>query len=359
MHNLRTGLLLKTSQWANEGNKIIRIQNLTGTSTEYNYTPFSEELGRYIVKNGDLLISWSGTLGFYIWNGSDAYLNQHIFNVKTNSIILKKYLYFLGEIIVCDMRKLVHGGTMQHITKEYFEDIKIPLPPLSVQRQIVDELEGYQRIVDGAMVVVDSYKPSIPLSIVGEVKMLEDIALFRPSKQEIENMDKDTLVSFVPMADLNSHHISFSAKQTKAINKVYSGFTYFKNGDLLLAKITPCFENGKSGIARNLTNGIGFGSTEYIVMRADTNAVYPEWIYYHINSPEFLRLGKGFMSGTAGQQRVDINFVKEYSIVVPPLEHQRRVLDQIETEQKLIEPSKELVKVFTQKIHDRINELFD
>lgn len=69
----------------------------------------------------------------------------------------------------------------------------------------------------------------------------------------------------------------------------------------MLAKITPCFENGKAGIAQNLKNGVGFGSTEYIVIRANTDIVYPEWIYYHINSPEFLSQGKGFMTGTAGK----------------------------------------------------------
>jgi len=86
--------------------------------------------------------------------------------------------------------------------------------------------------------------------------------------------------------------------------------------------------------------------------------VYPEWIYYHINSPEFLSQGKGYMTGTAGQQRVDINFVKGYSIIVPPLVEQRRILDAIEAEQALIEPSKQLIEVFTKKIQDKINEIF-
>ena len=64
-----------------------------------------------------------------------------------------------------------------------------------------------------------------------------------------------------------------------------------KGKDILLAKITPCFENGKAGIAHNLKNGIGFGSTEYIVIRADESVVYPEWIFYYINTREFINMG--------------------------------------------------------------------
>ena len=80
----------------------------------------------------------------------------------------------------------------------------------------------------------------------------------------------------------------FESKETRKLEDVSTGFTYFKNNDMLLAKITPCFENGKAGIARNLKNGIGFGSTEYIVIRADNSVVYPEWIFYHINTCEFI-----------------------------------------------------------------------
>ena len=108
----------------------------------------------------------------------------------------------------------------------------------------------------------------------------------------------------------------------------------------------------------NANESIGFGSTEYIGIRANTSLVYPEWIFYHINTPEFIDGGKSFMTGTAGQQRVDINYVKQYRIPVPSLEEQKKILDQIRYEQSLIEPSKQLIKVFTQKIETRIKEVW-
>ena len=137
-----------------------------------------------------------------------------------------------------------------------------------------------------------------------------------------------------------------------------TGFTYFRDNDVLLAKITPCFENGKAGIARNLKNGIGFGSTEFIVIRADKSVVDPEWIFYHINTHEFIDGGKAFMTGTAGQQRIDLNYVKQYKIPVPAMEEQQRILDGIHREQALIEPSKEIIKTFSEKIASRIKEIW-
>ena len=181
----------------------------------------------------------------------------------------------------------------------------------------------------------------------------------KPSKDEVRGLPETTKVSFVPMADINMNSEFFVAKEERQISEVLSGFTYFKDDDILLAKITPCFENGKAGIARNLTNGVGFGSTEYIVIRANTDVVYPEWIYYHINSTDFILEGKNYMTGTAGQQRVDINYVKQYSIPVPALEVQKEVLDKIKNEQELVKPAKDMIVVFTQKIKDRIKDIWE
>ena len=160
------------------------------------------------------------------------------------------------------------------------------------------------------------------------------------------------------MAAVNIFNASFAVTEERMLGDVMSGFTYFRDDDVLLAKITPCFENGKAGIARNLKNGIGFGSTEYIVIRANPEVVYPEWIFYHINTAEFIDGGKSFMTGTAGQQRIDINYVKQYQIPVPSLEEQKQVLDQIHYEQSLIEPSKRLTEVFSTKIESRIKEIW-
>ena len=99
-----------------------------------------------------------------------------------------------------------------------------------------------------------------------ELKPLKEVCQIRPPKREAkETLDQNDLVSFVPMKVLGENKKSFSVEENKKLSEVSSSYTYFKNNDVLLAKITPCFENGKLGIAKDLTNGIGFGSSEYIV----------------------------------------------------------------------------------------------
>jgi restriction endonuclease S subunit len=296
----------------------------------------------------------------YIASDTNYFAGGFMGIIRTNpDVCLSKWLYYYFRFSPeyrNEIKTLTQGANINNIGGT-INTMKIPIPSLEVQQQIIDELDGYQRIIDGAR-MIDNYKPIIPYNVIGDMKKLEDIAEFNPSKEEVKTLADDTLVSFVPMADINTHKASFAVKEEKTIKELLSGFTFFKDNDVLLAKINPCFENGKSGIARNLKNGSGFGSTEFIVIRANTDIVYPEWIYHHINSNEFLDDGKSFMTGTAGQQRIDINYVKSYRIVVPPLAEQRRILDDIQAQQALIEPSKQLIDVFTNKMQNRIKEIW-
>ena len=159
------------------------------------------------------------------------------------------------------------------------------------------------------------------------------------------------------MVDLNEHDIEFTAKTIRPYFEVKKGFTYFEDGDVLLAKITPCFENGKAGIARGLKNGVGFGSTEYIVIRTDNEKVRSEWIYYFINSPEFLELGASNMTGSAGQRRVPLDFVRNYKIPVPTIEDQDIILEHIAEQRKLITPLRSLVKNLRSQMQSKIDTL--
>jgi type I restriction enzyme M protein len=155
------GFAFKPDDWGDSGIPIIRIQNLTGSSNSINYTLRSDVPEKYIVNYGDLLISWSATIGFYFWKGPTAYLNQHIFKVVPTEKVLSSYLFHMGGKISEVIRSKVHGNTMQHITRGLFEEIEIPLPPIEVQEQIVAELDGYAAIIEGAKKIVENWKPRI------------------------------------------------------------------------------------------------------------------------------------------------------------------------------------------------------
>lgn len=128
------------SEWEDEGRPIIRIQNLTGTGDTVNrYSGEVDE--KHIIRDGDLLISWSATIGAHIYHGEEAALNQHIFKVNTRECINKKFLYYLTKSYVDELEKKAQGTGMKHITKGKFEESEIPLPPLPEQERIVAKIE--------------------------------------------------------------------------------------------------------------------------------------------------------------------------------------------------------------------------
>ena len=171
---------------------------------------------------------------------------------------------------------------------------------------------------------------------------LKDICEINPSKREALAMPSNTLVSFVPMSDLGEHRITFLPKETRSIGELGTSYTYFADGDVLLAKVTPCFENGKAGIAKNLSKGIGFGSSEFYVFRPN-NKVLAEYIYFCVTDSAFREKAIAQMTGTGGLQRVPKSFVKEYSIPLPPLEIQKQIVAEIAGYQKVLDGARTVV----------------
>jgi type I restriction enzyme M protein len=164
---------------------------------------------------------------------------------------------------------------------------------------------------------------------------LAELCEINPRKSQLPELKQDTRVSFVPMSDINEHRIGFQPSEEKLLSEVTSSYTYFEDNDVLFAKVTPCFENGKAGIARNLLNGIGFGSSEFYVLRS-TPKVLPEWIYFCIMHPLFRDAAIAQMTGTGGLQRVPRGFVENFKIPLPPLEMQKEIVAEIEGYQKVI-----------------------
>ena len=254
------------------------------------------------------------------------------------------------------MVSLASGGTFKEISKSNFLTLSIPLPPLTIQEQIVAELDSYQKIIEGARQVVKNYKPTIRNNSHWETARLGDICELNPRKSEVKDFEGN--VSFVPMAMVSETYMYFSVQEQKPLKEVYSGYTYFRDDDVLLAKVTPCFENGKSGLAKNLENGIGFGSSEFFVLRANPDRVLPEYIYYIINSNRFISEGTPQMTGTGGLRRLTKDFVLNYPVSLPPLDEQRKIVNQTEEEIAIVEQNKRLIEIFEKKISDKISEVW-
>ena len=158
--------------------------------------------------------------------------------------------------------------------------------------------------------------------------LINDVFIINPSKKTIRDiLDDNDNVSFVPMEDLGILKKDLNLKKEKKLKEVISNYTYFADGDLLLAKITPCFENGKMGIANNLKNGVGFGSSEYIVFRSK-GQILAEYIFYFLSRQSFRDIGKRNMSGTVGHKRLEKEFVHNHQIFYPELvSEQKRIVE--------------------------------
>ena len=152
--------------------------------------------------------------------------------------------------------------------------------------------------------------------------LLSDVCEINPRIDS--GISDDAECSFVPMEYVDDVSGTIANTSIRRVGDVKKGYTFFKNDDVIFAKITPCMENGKCAIGKNLKNGIAFGSTEYHVVRAKEEII-PEWIYHFLRQEKVRQQAKGWFRGTAGQQRVPATFLEELKIPLPPLTEQKRI----------------------------------
>jgi len=197
-------------------------------------------------------------------------------------------------------------------------------------------------------------------------KRLKWSAMLNPSKREVHtSLTGDTLVTFLPMERVGTDG-SIDAREVIPASKVWNGFTYFRREDVLVAKITPCFENGKGASLVSLPTEVGFGSTEFHVIRAKSSML-PKYLYRMTTLEEFRSSGADAMTGAAGQQRVPLHFIANFSIAAPPLPEQAaivRFLDHYDRKiRRYIRAKQKLIKLLEEQkqaiIHRAVTRGFD
>jgi len=138
----------------------------------------------------------------------------------------------------------------------------------------------------------------------------------------------DSIASFIPMNCVPIGLLDTHASEQRRWSEIKTGFTHFGEGDVGVAKITPCFENGKSTVFRNLTNGIGAGTTELHIVRP-LGGVLPDYLLLFVKSPYFLRGGEAVMTGTAGQKRLPRSYFEGVPFPLPPIPEQGRIVARV------------------------------
>jgi type I restriction enzyme S subunit len=174
--------------------------------------------------------------------------------------------------------------------------------------------------------IVERMLERFPVAPPARMATLGEVCEINPRLPKDHGLRDDSEVAFVPMAAVNEISADIARRLTRPFGEVRRGYTPFAEGDVLFAKISPCMENGKVAVARDLAGGLGFGSTEFHVLRA-REAVLPEWVYYFLRQKRFRNAARRSLTGTAGQQRVPAAHMAGAAIPVPELDHQHRVVE--------------------------------
>jgi type I restriction enzyme S subunit len=282
-----------------------------------------------------------------------------------NNILNTKYFKYLIDSLYGKslLDKIISGTTQKKFNKTGFRNLEIPLPPLAEQDRIVAKLDAAFTEIDGAIegskkqeteVLKYGYRAITNtlknLANIYSSKPLNDVVIIQPKKKlALEKISESDDVSFMGMKELGIEQKYTEAINTKPLNEVFKSYQYFEENDVVFAKITPCYQNGKLGIMKNLKNGIGFGSSEFVVLRPNSE-VHSEYIYYCLLDETFRKNGTKNMSGAVGHKRVTKDYYFNYQIAVPPLSMQIECIKEFDEIWKHAE-------IISKLKHKKINEL--
>ncbi len=309
-----------------------------------------------IIPQNSTAVCCIGSIGKCGYLEIEGTTNQQINSAipKFNSLYL---FYFMNsDIFIKQLWSKSSATTISIVNKTKMESCYFPLAPLLEQQRIVTRIENLFTKLDEAkekaQSVIDGFElrksAILHKAFTGELTeqwrkkhgvgleswisvFLSDVCKVNPKKLDTKNLPDDLEVSFFPMSSLSETYGEITEPQTKLLKEVRTGFTNFLEGDVVFAKITPCMENGKSAIIGKLVNNIGYGTTEFYVLRCEKK-IYNRYLYHLVRDQYFRDQAKAVMTGAVGQQRVPKDFMETYPLKLPTVIEQHeicRILDEI------------------------------
>jgi len=355
------GYAFKPSDWSMSGRPIIRIQNLTGTSTKVNYFEGSIDK-RYLVNPGDILISWSASLDVFIWSGEQAWLNQHIFKVTDISPQCNKFfLFFVVKHIIGNIRSRTHGSTMKHITRKEFLRIPIPLPPLSEQRAIAHVLRAVQEAreaterviaalrdlkrslmrhlftygpvpVDQADQVALQDTPIGPLPAHWRVTRLGEVAEEPQYGYTTSAIHEPIGPKFLRITDIQNDRVHWPSVPYCIIEEDLLAKYRLQKSDILFARIGAT--TGKTYLVRKCPKAV-FAS--YLIrVRTQADQLLPEYLYFFTHTSQYWHQINAAKGGRL-KQGINIPILTALRLPLPPLDEQREIARILQTVDRKIE----------------------
>ena len=351
-----------------------------------------------IVNKNDFIISTRMGVGRIVISKIDVAINQDLKGIKLTSNFNKKLFYYFYK----NLKIVGTGTTVKGIRQEELLSLYIPIMSVQEQKRIVEKIDELFKLIEN----LDSDKEKLLETIdITRNKVLQDAIqgklvdqdpndepaseLLKKIEAEKKKMYKEgkirkpkklppikeeekpfdipenwewvrlgevTIInprnkindnkkaSFIPMNLIDEGYNNKVDYEVKLWKEIKKGYTHFSENDVVIAKITPCFENKKSAIMKNLVNSIGAGTTELHVVRIVNQTILPKYILYLAKTDKFINEGINTFTGTAGQQRISKGFIENYLITIPPLNEQKRIVEKIDRIFEYLNSLEELIK---------------
>ena len=330
------------------------ISTITSTERKITEAGLKNSSAKILPKNS-IVVSTRATIGRVAINAVECSTNQGFKNIIINDDS-KANTYFVALMmtrLIEKMNSMATGGTFKELSTSNFKTLQIPLPPLSIQEEIVAEIEGYQKIIDGAKAVVANYKPKIDIDPEWEVVKMSEIADVNPESKNPSSLYSDWF-TYIDISSVEngsgiidySNKINISDAPSRARRVV-------QQNDILLSTVRP---NLKAFGYVDREPDRFIASTGFALLRTKQKCE-SKYLYYLVFQDLMLNQMVGSMEKGA-YPSINQNDVNNLKVALAPLETQRQIVAQIEKEQALVNANKQLIEIFEQKIKDMIAKVW-
>lgn len=319
------GMAFKNFQFSDRGLPVVKIAEIkSGITSQTKFTE-AEYDPKYLLESDDILFCWSGqpetSIDTFRWQGPSGWLNQHIFKVLPKAELVDRNFFFhllryLKPVFIRIARNKQTTG-LGHVTQGDLKQLMVGLPPIAEQRQLAARLDAIEEKIESNHSLQDGLE-SLAHAQFSQLFSTEhdpdgvkvsELIQINPGRKLTRGVD----ATYLGMSALPE----FSAEVYNWDTRVFTAGQKFINGDVLLARITPCLENGKTAVVDMLAEGeVGWGSTEFVVL-APTPDYSTSWIYCFVRSEPVREFAIRSMTGSSGRQRFQASSLASYKIEQP------------------------------------------
>lgn len=303
-----------------------------------------------------LIIGTGGTASIHISNWFSTSADVFVVKSKDHLVLLNKYLFYLFYYKIDILNKGFRGQALKHLSKEYLNNIKIPLPPIEIQKEIVKELDGYQKVIDGARQIIENYKPQIEVDEkwktfeLGDYFKLTQIGLVRGNKDQSENYPFPYL-----KMDAISTKGNLSLEKSVYVNCLPNEFKQYSlaDNDFLFNTRNSKELVGKCAVYKGENNKYLFNNN-ILRIRFNKN-LSPKYLCVFLGSKQGRDMLNRIIKTTTNIAAIYQKDLTKLQIPLPNISVQNKFVEDIENEQKLIAPSQEIIKTFEKKIQKKLD----